>query len=188
MCPTSAMSCRGHPVGGSRPPPADRLLRYGCPADLQKCNSPRIRGTYPDQTSFANLPTRPGFPAISASKHHRLAEMQLTQIPVHPPDTTTGLRDRRGGLVRGLARSPFTHHSSALAGSPHVPWRAFSEGFCARSHQPTACSDVAVLPTSLQGTARELRGICPDQTLLAPLPTTPRFPAISALKQHPLPC
>ena len=72
-------------------------LQCGCLADLHFCNSPGIRGTCPDQTLLAHLPTTPRFPAIAGWKHPRFTFLQLTPIPVHPQDIKTGFlrRSRR---------------------------------------------------------------------------------------------
>ena len=76
-------------------------LRCGCLADLHFCNSAEFRGTCPDQTLLAHLPTTPRFPPISAWKRPRLAFLQLTPIPVHPQDIKTGPRRSSGRLQKG---------------------------------------------------------------------------------------
>ena len=76
-------------------------LRCGCLADLHFCNSAGIRGTCPDQTLLAHLPTTPRFPAIAGWKHPRFTFLQLTPIPVHPQDIKTGFLRRSRRLQTG---------------------------------------------------------------------------------------
>ena len=105
------------PVGRSRPrdvstivpSPSQRAsaslaatwLPCGCLADLHFCNSAEFRGTRPDQTLLAPLPTSPPFRPISGWKHPRLAFLQLTPIPVHPQDIKTGFLRRSRRLQTG---------------------------------------------------------------------------------------
>ena len=80
-------------------------LRCGCLAALHFRNSTGIRGTCPDQTLLAHLPTSPLFRPISGLDHPRLAFLQLTPIPVHPQDIKTELR-RRSRRLQKAYRPP----------------------------------------------------------------------------------
>ena len=93
-------------------------LRCGCLADLHFCNSAEFRGTCPDQTLLAHLPTSLPSRPISAWKRPRLAFLQLTQIPVHPHDIKTGLRRRSRRLQKGYRPPQPAPTGSLVAMSP----------------------------------------------------------------------